>query len=818
MSNNAGGFVGRQRELDQFSDALSGFGWLGRLRARSGGQSGTRPRVFLAHGREGIGKTWLGQKCLSLARDKGWKTIELDLEMAGLRPNEPLDLMDAIAEALRDRYGARTVKDYLKARGRVRQAHETVERLRAENQNRWQEFLSGAQEVTEGGTGGAKDGAAGLLSPLAGALGASGALSLAKAEESFLNWAVGQGQLDEDDKLLYQDGYTRLADRLARALTNAARKRSLAVQLDGCETLPVELEAWLRDAIIHPSVREPVPSLFVVSGRPNHTSEGRQEDAKGQQGTVEGDADRPASPPPVSWDITRLTRAEMRDYLEAHDLSTDYEWVDLVQDVSRGIPLALWIAVDIAQRRGREPTRDLFPLNELSGLSDKELVRRVTRRFLHRCLDQEADRTYIYSLAALRHPDLDTVAALWDLPEGNSPRAELMRLADRYAFVGSDGRLHDVVAEVARDDLRHSKSDQICELGRRVAELYGTRWQTATAAIPHLGDRLEDRAWCELTLDYLNGLLWQNGQEARAFLAARFAEATIFNWGLARALVNLAAPFAKPQDWWPLPNHTLLADLRQAAQAAGLDEAESLRRLLEQSQALGLGEIQQACLHCRVAQVLNGADQSLQALDACRESEALLPDDPTLRTQVAELFGRIGWDLCVVGRRVVPSDGAQRAFREAIALQPDRGGHHVGLAVALHGLRRNTEALSALKKGIELQGEQAYSLNWLGNVYGEQGETEQAIAAYQRAIELDPDYASPHYNLGNIYRERRDYGQALAAYQCAVELDPNDASLHNNLGIVCRERGDYGQALAAYQRAIELEPSFASAHNNLGIV
>ena len=258
-------FIGRQRELDQFSDSLNRFNRIGRLRERLPGQRRKPARVFLPHGIGGIGKTWLSQQCLKLARAKGWKTIELDWARVNLRPTAPLDLMNVIAEDLRDQYKDKIVSDYLKARGRALQARRKVDRVRAENQQKWQELVGSTRDLAEEWVGGVKGKATGFLLGAGGAVVGAGASSLAHAEEIFLDWAVERGELERDDVLLYREGDDRLADRLAKALIKAAHKKSLVVLFDSCEELSVELEEWLRDAIVCPAVREQAPLLFIVA-------------------------------------------------------------------------------------------------------------------------------------------------------------------------------------------------------------------------------------------------------------------------------------------------------------------------------------------------------------------------------------------------------------------------------------------------------------------------------------------------------------------------------------------------------------------------
>jgi len=363
-----------------------------------------------------------------------------------------------------------------------------------------------------------------------------------------------------------------------------------------------------------------------------------------------------------------------------------------------------------------------------------------------------------------------------------------------------------VVGQFARDELRHSERATATRLGQLAAAHYQSRWQACCDDAPHLGERLDDPRWLTLTLQYLNGLLWHNTGSTRTFLAARFVEAMLFDWGFVHALLNLAEAFTRPADWWPRQSQILFRTLHQLLQAEGLDELEPLDELLNRADELDLDPTHQACIHHRRGQVLYEADQALKALDACQRADALLSDDPTLYASVAQLYTRIGWELCLVRNAVVPSVEAEQAFQRAIALRPGAGQAYVGHGVALHGLKRHTKAIQVLQKGIELQGERAYSLNGLGAIYYAQKRYDQAVAAYRRAIELDPNDAAPYNNLGAVYRSQKRYDQAIAAYRRAIELDPNDADLYCNRGVAYSVMGDLAQAEADYLRALELAP------------
>ncbi|MCB5187531.1 tetratricopeptide repeat protein [Methylobacillus caricis] len=81
---------------------------------------------------------------------------------------------------------------------------------------------------------------------------------------------------------------------------------------------------------------------------------------------------------------------------------------------------------------------------------------------------------------------------------------------------------------------------------------------------------------------------------------------------------------------------------------------------------------------------------------------------------------------------------AEKAYQEAIAIEPQNAALHYNL----------------------------------GNAQRELGKPAEAAASYQRSIELSPHDADSHNNLGNVLRELRQLEQAMACYQRALELNP----------------------------------------------
>ncbi len=497
-------FIGRQIELQQFEAALGRRGLLGWLLGPD-----VKPRVFLPHGIGGIGKTWLAQECLKRARNTGWATVEVDWDKAEQRPSERLDLMNVIAEQLKEGFGEKVVREYLGEHGRARQVRDRVLRYQQENREVWQGIVDSAREVTEEVVSAAKSKAvgkaAGLLVKAGGAVVDAGAIALARAEDAFVDWLVESKKLDQDDALLYKDPDPRLASRLVDALVSVARRQPLVVLLDSCEALSLRLEEWLRDAIVCPAVKRGVPLLFIVAGRFNQYQERQVEDSDGIRRSIKGYADRLTDPPPVSWDITRFADPEVAQYLSANMLELTEDLVALVQELARGVPFAVELVTQALLKLGTERVQEDFPPKDPTLLSAQEMVTLVVRRFLRYCLD-ETDEARVRALAILHTPDEGVLRAVWGLADEESPRVTLRNLEARYGFVQTNGWLHPVVRDFIRDDLRGNEREMGHRLGRVAANYYLPLWKKATADVSRLDERVAEARWQKATLNTLNAL------------------------------------------------------------------------------------------------------------------------------------------------------------------------------------------------------------------------------------------------------------------------------------------------------------------------
>ena len=130
MSNTSSLFVGRKTELEYFQMVLAQSSFSSKIEGDAARIF--KSRLFLPYGIGGIGKTELAKQCLHLAQGAGWKTIAIDWDRTDCRPVEPQDLMNTIANSLRDFAGEKSIATYdSNARSRT-----LITETRAENQPR----------------------------------------------------------------------------------------------------------------------------------------------------------------------------------------------------------------------------------------------------------------------------------------------------------------------------------------------------------------------------------------------------------------------------------------------------------------------------------------------------------------------------------------------------------------------------------------------------------------------------------------------------------------------------------------------------------
>jgi len=148
--------------------------------------------------------------------------------------------------------------------------------------------------------------------------------------------------------------------------------------------------------------------------------------------------------------------------------------------------------------------------------------------------------------------------------------------------------------------------------------------------------------------------------------------------------------------------------------------------------------------------------------------------------------------------------------------QKAHGGALRNLARLSSWLGRLDEASRTLAKAMELLGDDAETMDLMGQNAATRQEREEAINLYRRAIEVNPDYADARMHLGMELVNQGLHAEALVQLRRALDLEPDSAETHTQLGIALAASGERDQAITHYRRALDLRPRYAVPHNNLG--
>ena len=124
-----------------------------------------------------------------------------------------------------------------------------------------------------------------------------------------------------------------------------------------------------------------------------------------------------------------------------------------------------------------------------------------------------------------------------------------------------------------------------------------------------------------------------------------------------------------------------------------------------------------------------------EALDLQRALAQQNPGNAEILNDLGNLYGLAGnWE------------GAEEAYRAAIAADADHATAHYNLALALQESEQLLEASTAMEKAVALTPANARGHYQLGNIYLQRGERELAIESFGRAFRTDPDLAVAEVN------------------------------------------------------------------------
>lgn len=604
------------------------------------------------------------------------------------------------------------------------------------------------------------------------------------------------------------------------SLSDASNIRPLALLFDTCEALKLNIEEWQRDGIVCPVVSLNKPIIFIISGRQDQYRERQADSGDNNIRPTKGYADRLTDPPPISWDISRFADPEITDYLRQHGFEANSELVDFVQHLAKGVPYAVQLIIQAFKKLGVEYVKENFPPKDISTFSAQEIVALVTERFLRYGLYDEDDLEKIRGLAVLRNWDEGGLCAVWKLPSSNDATRILLSLQSRYGFILPEKKLHEIIRDFIREDLRVANISTARDLGSRISSYYYAIWQNTREELPTSLERLAEPRWRQQTLNTLNALCWHDEDSAIRFLATQVVESMTIHIRYADALLSLIDEFSKSPEWFSNKAHHIIIILKQIVRGGDKEELNGLSSLLH-IQANLLDDQHLPILYFWKARNLFRAGSIHDALQECVIAKEKLErnNDPWLKIMVANLLNSIGWQLGYDENGVRASRDALTALTHAVDIQPEDGSLHIGLGVMQMGLDMNEEAVKSISYGMELIEENAPSYNWLGHAYNALGQNEDAITTYKRSIQLDSKSPYAWRGLARVYKNLGQFDDARKCYDRSLELDPESSTTYA-VGVVdlLWRQGRIQEAIDMVNNSITLKPNDSSSWNSLAYI
>jgi TolB-like protein/lipoprotein NlpI len=148
---------------------------------------------------------------------------------------------------------------------------------------------------------------------------------------------------------------------------------------------------------------------------------------------------------------------------------------------------------------------------------------------------------------------------------------------------------------------------------------------------------------------------------------------------------------------------------------------------------------------------------------------------------------------------------AEDAALKALHLDSNLAEAHLALGKVYFWKIDLAASLREYQRAVELKPNDATAHHWLGNdALAAFGRFEEAISEVKRAVELDPLSPVINVDLGTTFYYARRYDESARQLRKALEIDPTFFYAHFNLGIALQAKGDLSGAIAEYEKARQL--------------
>ena len=150
-------------------------------------------------------------------------------------------------------------------------------------------------------------------------------------------------------------------------------------------------------------------------------------------------------------------------------------------------------------------------------------------------------------------------------------------------------------------------------------------------------------------------------------------------------------------------------------------------------------------------------------------------------------------------------ENAIKKYRAAIELDDLWDDAWYGVASCLYEMDRAFEAISFVKKAIEINPFDADSFLLLGDVESAVGNTFSACEAYEAASKLDAEYPDIWLQWAEVYYEQGEYSEAVDTIMAGIDAVPDEAELFYRAAVYLIYDKRFSEAYSYLELALTLD-------------
>ena len=204
--------------------------------------------------------------------------------------------------------------------------------------------------------------------------------------------------------------------------------------------------------------------------------------------------------------------------------------------------------------------------------------------------------------------------------------------------------------------------------------------------------------------------------------------------------------------------------------------------------------------------------------DAVREAEAVLKVNPNHEDAHRLLANLYLHNLGETQPEKVAKDSLQKAIEhfEALArLNPTDTDSYVTLGRLYRLNNQPSKAEEILKKALNGDPSSKSALNYLAQLYSDQGAYDQAVELLKKIPESELDTQTLSM-LGSVYLQARDFDSAAATYEKALAQEPEKLDVRRAYAEALLSRGKTAEARTQLERVLKSDPEDGNSHLRLG--